>query len=187
MPTTDDTGSGKQTGDSQKSEKIGAIDRWEGLSARDPVEGMTECMDKFTEAFQVSARRWELIVYPTLFAFIILASYGFFLIYKLTTNVDRITEQMDSVIESMAVVSQNMVVVAENMGTISVNMKLMESELSDQTVSVHRMVGTMDRMNQSVAAMSGTVYQLRQDMGVITHQMHNVSRPMNFMNSIFPW
>jgi uncharacterized coiled-coil protein SlyX len=187
MSTTEDSGNGKQTSDGQDAEKIGSIDRWEGLSVRDPVEGMTECMDKFTEAFQVSARRWELIVYPTLFAFIILASYGFFLIYKLTTNVDRITEQMDSVIESMATVSENMVAIADNMGTISVNMKLMETELADQTISVSNMVGTMERMNHSVAAISGTVYQIRQDMGAMTHQMHNVSRPMNFMNSIFPW
>lgn len=187
MSTTENTGNSTQAEGSQGASKIGEIDRWEGLSARDPIEGMTECMDKFTEAFQVSARRWELIVYPTLFAFIILASYGFFLIYKLTTNVDRITDQMDSVIESMVVVSENMVAIADNMNSISTHMALMENELSNQTVSVHSMVGSVERMNHSVAAISGTVYQMRQDMGAMTHQMHNVSRPMNFMNSIFPW
>ena len=42
-------------------------------------------MDRLSEAFESSARRWELIVYPSLFAFIILAAYGFFLVYSLAS------------------------------------------------------------------------------------------------------
>ncbi|MDT8281563.1 MAG: hypothetical protein RQ982_01985 [Gammaproteobacteria bacterium] len=36
-----------------------------------------DMLERFTRAFEYSARRWELIVYPSLFAFILLAGYGF--------------------------------------------------------------------------------------------------------------
>ena len=37
-------------------------------------------LERFARSFEISARRWELVVYPSLFAFIVLAAYGFFLI-----------------------------------------------------------------------------------------------------------
>lgn len=37
-------------------------------------------VDRLSQAFETSAKRWELIVYPSLFAFIILAAYGFYLV-----------------------------------------------------------------------------------------------------------
>ena len=51
---------------------------------------MAACMDKFARTFEASARRWELIVYPSMLAFIVLAAYGFFLIYTLTGDVGRL-------------------------------------------------------------------------------------------------
>lgn len=33
--------------------------------------------ERLSKAFETSARRWELIVYPSLFGFILLAGYGF--------------------------------------------------------------------------------------------------------------
>ena len=43
-----------------------------------PYDGM----DRLSAAFETSARRWELIVYPSLFAFVILAAYGFYLVFS---------------------------------------------------------------------------------------------------------
>ena len=40
-------------------------------------QDMAACMDKFANSFEASARRWELVVYPSLLAFIVLAAYGF--------------------------------------------------------------------------------------------------------------
>lgn len=50
--------------------------------ALDVNQSMTSCLDKFSRTFEASARRWELVVYPSLLAFIILAAYGFFLIIR---------------------------------------------------------------------------------------------------------
>jgi len=44
-------------------------------------------LDRLSHAFETSAKRWELIVYPSMFAFIILASYGFYLVFSLAKDV----------------------------------------------------------------------------------------------------
>jgi hypothetical protein len=49
------------------------------------TEGMA--LDRLSHAFETSAKRWELIVYPSMFAFIILASYGFYLVFSLAKDV----------------------------------------------------------------------------------------------------
>ncbi len=52
-------------------------------------------LSDFAKSFDKSARRWELIVYPSLFAFIILAMYGFFLIYSLTQDIRTMASSID--------------------------------------------------------------------------------------------
>ncbi len=80
---------------------------------------MEDCFAKSLESlsttFAASAKRWEAIVYPSLFAFILLASYGFFLIYNLTTDVRRVADNMDKIVYNMSEISVNMKVMSNNM------------------------------------------------------------------------
>jgi len=69
---------------------------------------MGESLDKLSTAFMDSARRWEMIVYPSLFAFIILAGYGFFLIYSLTKDVHLVVQDMHKITTSMERMVVNM-------------------------------------------------------------------------------
>jgi hypothetical protein len=52
-------------------------------------------MEQFVNSFQQSTRRWEIIVYPAMFAFVVLAGYGFFLIYSLTGDMSSMARSMD--------------------------------------------------------------------------------------------
>ncbi len=45
------------------------------------------CMERLADTFESSAKRWELIVYPSMVAFIVLAVYGFYLVYTLSRDV----------------------------------------------------------------------------------------------------
>ena len=127
---------------------------------------MGESLDKLSTAFMESARRWEMIVYPSLFAFIILAGYGFFLIYSLTKDVHLVVEDMHKVSASM----ERVVV---NMDTVSRNMIVMTQTVDSQSASMKEMVYHIRGMNMSMN-------QMRYDMS-------NVSRPMSFMNNFLPW
>lgn len=127
---------------------------------------MGESLDKLSTAFMESARRWEMIVYPSLFAFIILAGYGFFLIYSLTKDVHLVVQDMHKITTSM----ERMVV---NMDTVSKNMVVMTQTVDNQSSSMREMVYHVRGMNMS--------------MNQMRHDMSNVSRPMNFMNDFLPW
>ena len=128
---------------------------------------MEECMGRSMEtlsnAFTASARRWEMIVYPSLFAFILLAGYGFYLIYSLTQDAHRIAQNMEQI-------SNNMMVVSQRMEEVSVN-------TGQQTLAMNEIVSNMHNMNVSMN-------QMRHDMSVMNY---NVSRPMSKINSFMPW
>lgn len=127
---------------------------------------MGESLDKLSTAFMDSARRWEMIVYPSMVAFIILAAYGFFLIYSLTKDVHLVVEDMHKITASM----EKMVV---NMDVVSKNMVVMTQTVDSQSASMREMVYHVRGMNMSMN-------QMRYDMS-------NVSRPMSFMNDFLPW
>ncbi|MCW9057567.1 MAG: DUF948 domain-containing protein [Gammaproteobacteria bacterium] len=159
-----------------------------------PTPDMSACMDKFARSFEASARRWELIVYPLLFAFVILAAYGFYLIYQLTNSVDQITGHMDVISERMVQIADDMHGVAGDMGQVAKNMQSMTGNLEQITVSVghqdHSMGAmsvSLEHMTQSMSMMSTTIYQMRYDTAMMGHNIHNATGPMRFMNTFMPW
>jgi len=79
-------------------------------------------MDRLSNAFETSARPWELIVYPSLFAFIILAAYGFYLIFSLAKDVHYLAIRVDS---NMTVLTSNMQSVSDNIVQLSGNVRIM--------------------------------------------------------------
>ena len=125
-----------------------------------------QSLDQLANGFTESARRWEMIVYPSLVAFIILAGYGFFLIYSLTKDVHLVVEDMHKITTSM----ERIVV---NMDTVSKNMVVMTQTVDSQSASMREMTYHVRGMNMS--------------MNKMRYDMSNVSRPMSFMNDFLPW
>ena len=133
-----------------------------------------ETLCRFVDSFEKSAKRWEIVVYPSLFAFIVLAAYGFYLIYSLTSDIHRMAESIDP-----------------HMGT---HMKQMTDNIDKLTVNVNRMSGYMETMPQMLARMQGmesgihamtaSNAYMSQNMATMTHQ---VARPMSMFNSFIPW
>lgn len=135
----------------------------DALDANDYMEGGALHLERLADAFLASAKRWEMIVYPSLFAFIILAGYGFFLIYSLTKDAHTM--------------AQDMATISVKMESISKNMVLMTQTLDSQNLAMSEMVVSMRGMNLSIN-------QIRYDMSIMNQ---SVSRPMSFMNSFMPW
>ncbi len=151
----------------------------------------SDALERLAQSFEVSAHRWELVVYPSLFAFIILASYGFYLIYSLTSDVSQLTKSVD---RNMTVVADNMVHISNNLDQLSLNVGRMASNMQEVTVTMQTlypmvnnldsMLSNMDAMNRSLNVMTVTTSQLRDD---IAQMNQNVSRPISFMNGFMPW
>lgn len=145
---------------------------------------MVDALDKFADTFQASARRWEIIVYPALFAFIILAAYGFYLIYSLTTNVTQVTKYMANVTQNMEQVSQNMQQVTTEMTLMSQSIQNMSGDTGNLTASITNMNHQIYTMNQNIAIMTGSMNRMGTDMG---HLNRSISEPADFMNQFIPW
>jgi len=146
---------------------------------------------RLSEVFESSARRWELIVYPSLFAFIILAAYGFYLIYNLARDVHYLAISVDT---NMTTLAGNMQNVSENMSQLTANIRAMTVTMD----SIDRKVATLEPMLANLDSMDGAIQSMTQSthtMGRATQYMqvdmarmnNNIGRPMSFMNSFMPW
>ncbi|NOR52358.1 MAG: hypothetical protein GQ470_07025 [Gammaproteobacteria bacterium] len=137
--------------------------------ANSPLDGAELHMDRLATAFESSSRRWELIVYPSLFAFIILASYGFFLIYSLTTDIatmSRNISQMTVVIERMT----------DDVGKMATDM----DNLSPMRTS-------MDNMSTDMRTMSISTDGMNRDMNYMSREVGVMNRNFGRMSNIVPW
>ena len=159
----------------------------ENTTNLDPGTGM----DRLSAAFESSARRWELIVYPSLFAFIILAAYGFYLVYSLAKDVHYLAISVD---HNMTVLSGNMGSVSENMGQLTANVRAMTVSLDaiDKKVgTLEPMLANMDSMDDGIQTMTDTTRSMTAVMNRLQYDMsrmnHNIGRPMSFMNAFMPW
>lgn len=154
-------------------------------------ERIDSSFERLSQAFETSARRWELIVYPSLFGFILLAGYGFFLIYSLTRDIHYLAISVDS---NMTVMSSNFQAVSDNMNhltanirTIATNMEYISDKISTlepMLTSIDSMDQTMDSMDRAIKSITYTTHDMRNDMA---HINYNVTRPMSFINTFMPW
>jgi len=146
---------------------------------------------RLSEVFESSARRWELIIYPSLFAFIVLALYGFYLIYNLQRDVHYLAISVDT---NMTTLAGNMQSVSRNMGQLTTNVRAMTVSLD----SIDHKVGTLEpmltnisSMDQSIRTMTQTTGALNaaaQGMNVNMYRMNrDIGRPMRMFKAFMPW
>ncbi|KAA6184572.1 hypothetical protein F2Q65_12085 [Thiohalocapsa marina] len=168
-----------------------------GASAGKPGDGPTAteshemdpqvnayAMDRLSQAFENSARRWELIVYPSLFAFIILAAYGFYLVFSLAKDVHYLAISVDS---NMTVMASNMQAMSDNMGQMSSNVRTMAvsvDSMARDVSTLEPMLTSLETMEQSMQAMTFTTANMRDDLGSMNR---SIGRPMHFINAFMPW
>jgi uncharacterized protein YoxC len=145
---------------------------------------MVEALDKFADTFQASARRWEIIVYPSLFAFVILAGYGFFLIYSLTSNASQMTLYMAEMNKNFVTVTQNMAQVTSEMAVVSEKMSNMSEDTRGLTQSINSMNQQIYTMNRNIHVMTASMNRMGTDMG---HLNRSISKPADFVNDFLPW
>ena len=147
-----------------------------------PFDGIA--IDRLSHAFETSAKRWELIVYPSMFAFIILAAYGFYLVFSLAKDVHYMAISIDT---NMTVLASNMQSMSDNVSLMSGNVRLMATSVESMAADVTTlkpMMNSMESLNQSIRLMTQTTGNMSNDMGNLNR---SISRPMGFMSSFMPW
>lgn len=146
---------------------------------------------RLSEVFESSARRWELIVYPSLFAFIILAAYGFYLIYNLAKDVHYLAISVDT---NMTTLAGNMQNVSENMSQLTQNIRAMTismDSIDHKVATLEPMLANLDSMDDAMQSMTYATHSMgrsTQHMQTDMSRMNqNIGRPMSFMNTFMPW
>lgn len=158
----------------------------EGVSEADSSSNQ-DSMDRLSMAFETSARRWELIVYPSLFAFILLAAYGFYLIFSLAKDIHFLALSVDS---NMNIMSSNLMTMTDSVSQLSANVRTMAVSVESMAQDVRTlepMLTSMDSMEESIKTMTHATYNIQRDMSSMNYNIHDASRPMTFWNSFMPW
>jgi methyl-accepting chemotaxis protein len=141
-------------------------------------------IERLSQAFETSAKRWELIVYPSLFAFIILAAYGFYLVFSLAKDVHYLAISVDT---NMTVLASNMQSISDNMGQMSANVRTMAVSVDSMARDVNTlepMLSSIQTMDRSMQNMTMSTASMRSDMAGMNQ---NIGRPLQFMNWFMPW
>jgi hypothetical protein len=183
------------------NEKITNIDKQPGTSSDkdSPREIFPEgdAMDRFVHVFEASARRWELVIYPAMLAFVVLAAYGFFLIYSLSKDIHTLASGMDPEMgKHLSHISESVIYLSENVRTMTRRVYHMSESVEDMSermvsleylepmlVNMNGMNASMEGMNHNMRSMTLTGDAMRYEMGNMSDSM----RPMGRMNSFMPW
>ncbi|SIN68208.1 hypothetical protein SAMN05443662_0018 [Sulfurivirga caldicuralii] len=159
-------------------------------------------VEKMAEAMTGGIKKWEKVLYPMMIAFIVLAIYGFILIYQLANDVKKISDNMLTMTRAVVTMTN----------TLNVNMGKVDAQMSAINLTMDRMRLTIENINKDTAvisdvmpslhnqfaSMNATMTQLDQRIATIQTAADtmarslweldaNISEPMNSLNSMMPF
>jgi len=152
-------------------------------------------MDRFVNVFEASVRRWEMVIYPAMLGFVVLAGYGFFLIYTLSKDISTMAQGMDPELgKNLSQISESVIYLSENMRTMTRRVYHMSESvetmsgrmealeyLEPMLTNMHDMNLSMEGMNQNMHTMNLNIDAMRYDMDDMRHSMQSMDRMNNFM------
>ena len=167
-----------------------------GADRADGVIVNGQPLERFASCFEKSARRWEMVVYPALFAFCVLSIYGFYMIYHLTQDMSHIArdiqvmstsigpymgQHMASMVDGIETMSSNVQVMTRNLNAIDGNMQAITVTMEDMRTSVQQisgyaktlepMMASMNNLDQSTQHMANSTFHMTREMGSINRGM----------------
>ena len=153
-------------------------------------------LERFASCFEKSARRWEMVVYPALFAFCVLSIYGFYMIYHLTQDMSHIARNiqvistsidpymgphMASMVDGIENMSSNVQVMTRNLNAIDGNMEAITVSMEDMRGSMQQITGhtqtlepmmaSMVNLDQSTQHMANSTFHMTREMGSMNRGM----------------
>jgi uncharacterized protein YoxC len=164
----------------------------------DNVTLQGDALDRFVNVFEAAARRWELVVYPALLAFVILAAYGFFLIYTLSKDMHLLASGMDpNMARNLSNMSDSVTYLSENVRTMTRRIDKISGTMEDMALTLEDVSGKMDTletldpmlvymrgMDSSMRTLTAETAGMRYE---VTGMGRNIARPMSIMNKFMPW
>lgn len=132
-------------------------------------------LERLANTFDSSAKRWEMVVYPSLFAFVLLAGYGFFLIYRLTHDISTLSQS----------VTRMAVIVSDAMPRMTKDLNIMTDSINDMTGNIDGMsteIGSMSGQMNALTPMSNNIQSMTHNIGSMNRSVYGMQRDMHGMN-----
>ncbi|MCU7938663.1 MAG: hypothetical protein KZQ64_13925 [gamma proteobacterium symbiont of Bathyaustriella thionipta] len=148
----------------------------------------------------VKGQRLQLIVYTALFAFIVLAAYGYYLIFNLTHDVHSLSNdvrQMTRSVNQMSLsVNTNMEIISNNMTqmqrsttliaeTVAKTMPEMSVNTTTMTHTAQNVSDRIDGISSNIQTMSVGLVAMQRDMWHINKTFSNPAE--SAFDSMMPW
>jgi fumarate reductase subunit D len=124
-----------------------------------------------------NTKRWDRLFYPALIVFTFMMGFGFYTVYRISTNVQTMAENMD----------RNMFIIATQMQVISDTMVNMDHHVAQMGVDAGLVAEHMIRMNNQMDQINHNLYYMNQSTGRMSSDVNRMSTPMGMMRSMMPW
>lgn len=155
---------------------------------RDYILELESELQEFEKKADSSTKRLQILVYPAMLAFFILSAFGFYLIYSLTSDVNRMA---DTIVHMSGSIDTNMDSISGTMGHISTKMDSLNASTKSMSGDLGNMTSNTDEMVKSIGGMRSATY----DMAASTNSMQrdmwsmnkNISTPLSAINKFLPW
>ena len=155
---------------------------------RDYILEMENELQEFEMKAEATTKRMQMLVYPAMVAFFILSAFGFFLIYSLTSDVNRMADTIahmsGSLDNNMSSISGDMNHMSSKMDSLVDSTSSMSGNLIDMTQNTSEMVSSIGGMRTATYDMAASTNNMQRDMWSMNK---NISTPLSFMNNFLPW
>jgi len=155
---------------------------------RDYVLELENELQEFEMKAEATTKRMQMLVYPAMIAFFILAAFGFFLIYSLTSDVNRmantISHMSGSIDHNMDSISGTMEDMSGKMNNLVESTNSMSGNLGSMTGNTEEMVKSIGGMRSATYDMAASTNNMQRDMWSLNK---NISTPLSAMNKFLPW
>ncbi len=149
-----------------------------------PNDPMAEQLERLAGHFEDVAKSWGKVVYPALFAFILLAAYGFYLIYSLTTDVRKVADTMSVISGSFGSENSHMKEMNENIGLLSNDVGKMRFAINTMSNNFTGVTQDVSKITKYVSDMNTSIKEVNANMGEMTAQMSTLTPMLEVMNNM---
>lgn len=155
--------------------------------------------EELNETLESFETRWKYAVFPAMIAFVILAGFGFYLIYGMLQRMEDLSADIHDMAKvitiSMPAMQTGVMQMSSRMQFIGEDLHGMRSDMNQLSVVINN---TMPVMEGKVGDMSNNISDMRyatSSMAQTTHNMgqnlwnmnRNFSKPLSMMRKIMPW
>ncbi|WP_299873291.1 hypothetical protein [uncultured Cocleimonas sp.] len=155
---------------------------------RDYILEMENELQEFEMKAEATHKRMQMLVYPAMVAFFVLSAFGFFLIYSLTSDVNRMADTIShmsgSLDDNMSSISGDMSNMSVKMDSLVDSTDSMSGNLTNMTQNTNEMVTSIGGMRTATYDMAASTNNMQRDMWSMNK---NISTPLSFMNNFLPW